>query len=368
MSCRALKNGIAILSNGTIAPCYLYDTASRLSSDDTTIKEYRENVLIPLYEEMKSSGEFPKPCWKCQYTPEQGINQINSHLNELDPGNNSDDLLMIDISLSNVCNNACIMCSPGRSTMYKKHQDKGLFLFPGQDGYLKKVKDNYIENVSDNVYKELIESSKNLKHIYIKGGEPTFDPKVLKLLNEFDNPSEIIIQLNTNLTNVTTEFLEKVFQFKSAIISFSIDAYGELNDALRYPSKWNTVIRNMETWLKHRRPDDVFDVSSVISIYNFFNYPKLSKLIHEEFAIRPTINILQTPVYHDICRLPEKYFKDGVEEYYPQHQSRLVSYWDKKKLSQPDLKINDHCFIDLSNKWFNSRGYDIKITENPFFL
>lgn len=368
MTCRALKNGIMISSEGFIAPCYLYDTKSNKDLNNISIKEYRNTVLIPQYVAMKKTGKFPKPCWKCKYTPEQGIDQINCNLNEIDPDNTSGELLMLDISLSNVCNNACIMCSPGRSTMYKKHQDKGLFLFPQQKGHLNKLQGNYVEDVGDDLYKELIENSKELKHLYIKGGEPTFDPRVMTLLNEFDDPSEIVIQLNTNLTNVTTEFLEKVFQFKKVRVSFSIDAYGELNDVLRYPSNWDKVITNMETWLKYRRPNDSFDVSSVISIFNFFNYPKLSKLIHEEYSIQPTINILQTPHYHDICRLPEEFFRQGLEEYYPPHQFRLVKYWDKKKLSQPELKINDSDFIDMSNKWFNSRGYDIKITKNPFFL
>ena len=366
MECRALRNNICLTPNNQIAPCYLFDTKYAKNLNDITVNEYREKHLLPLNEEMKKTGKLPKPCWKCKFSSHQGIEEINRQINQIDPDNKSNDLLMLDISLSNICNNACIMCNSSRSTMYKKHHEKGLFLFPEQEGQLRK--EDTVQQIDKNAYIDLIENSKSVKNIYIKGGEPTFDPRVLSMLHDITDPSQTNIQLNTNVTSVSNEFLDRLFEFKSVKVSFSIDAYGKLNNALRYPSEWKDCINNVKRWLEYRRDVDVFDVSSVISIFNFFNYPKLSRLVYEEFKITPAINILQTPVYHDICRLPEKYFRLGLKEYYSHHQKKLNHYWEQKQLSIPELKINNGDFISMSEKWFNHRGFNIKLTENPMFF
>ena len=48
-----------------------------------------------------------------------------------------------------------------------------------------------------------------------------------------------------------TELNEKLFvlglKFKEVTFNFSIDAYGDKNDYIRYPSEWNTIAKNLKT-------------------------------------------------------------------------------------------------------------------------
>ena len=66
--CNALRNSISIAPTGEIRPCYLHELDPDHTVDKISIQDYREKVALPMYEEMKKTGELPKGCWKCKST------------------------------------------------------------------------------------------------------------------------------------------------------------------------------------------------------------------------------------------------------------------------------------------------------------
>jgi hypothetical protein len=99
-------------------------------------------------------------------------------------------------------------------------------------------------------------------------------------------------------------------QFKTVNLLCSVDAYGLLNDYIRYPSKWATVSRNLD--MIDREHDRLnlgsASLSTTVQIYNLFKLAELIEYSHERFSfIRPMPNLvhLSIPGYFNIQYLPD---------------------------------------------------------------
>ena len=357
--CNALRNSISIAPTGEIRPCYLHELDPDHTVDKISIQDYREKVALPMYEEMKKTGELPKGCWKCKSI--KHYETFNKRLKGYEP-NENEELLMLDVSLSNLCNNGCIMCNKRNSSYYKKIE-KNMFVFPDQTG-AQELKINH----SKKVFKDLCSNVKSLKELYIKGGEPTLDSKVQDMLDYLISidKTDVVIRLNTNLTNTNKRFMDIISRFPNKWISFSIDAKGDLNNALRHPSNFDSVIKNLQRWTEIKTAQDQYYVSSVISMYNLFKYPELKKYLKENFDQHIHgyyINILQTPIFMDIAQLDKKTFSQALRLYDISDSKTLTDYYHNKKSEN----INVERFTKRSTEWFTSRGYNISLTGNSFF-
>jgi len=362
ITCKAIKNGICISGQGDYRPCYLHDFNPDHTVEKMSIEEYRQTVLFPMYDKMKA-GEFPEGCWKCKATPHYTF--FNEEVADYTNNTLTDDLLILDISFSNLCNNGCIMCNSRNSSYYKKIEDKNMFVWGGQKNA---ITTNI--NHTDKIYKNILENSTNIKELYLKGGEPTVDEKALEILDYLieNKRLDVTIRLNTNLTNTNKKFLDRVEKFYRKRIAFSIDAYGELNNILRHPSNYEAVIKNLQLWKDIQHDYDSYDVTSVISLYNFYNFPKLYNHIKQLWPdLHHSINILQTPLYMDIAHMDEKTFVRGLHGYPAHLKDKLKSYYYNKIKNIKSIEETQQDFFKRSRQWFETRNANISITENPFF-
>ena len=69
--------------------------------------------------------------------------------------------------------------------------------------------------------------------------------------------TDVVIRLNTNLTNTNKRFMDSISRFPNKWISFSIDAKGDLNNALRHPSNFDSVIKNLQRWTEIKTAQDL---------------------------------------------------------------------------------------------------------------
>ncbi len=134
--------------------------------------------------------------------------------------------LWYDLRISNNCNLSCIMCGPMYSSTWAKesgHNDTHLMYEPDVE-------------ISADAYK-----------IQLAGGEPFMIKKFASMLGQITNTDcEIIV--NTNATVVTNALMHQLKRFRNVWIVASIDGYGELNDRIRKGSKWDTVVKNINTF------------------------------------------------------------------------------------------------------------------------
>ena len=106
----------------------------------------------------------------------------------------------------------------------------------------------YNNNKNNDRFKEYIFSNiKNLKNIYMAGGEPLLmkeNREVLEKLLQVNK--DCTIRVNTNLSKTDTKVFELLLQFKDVHWTISIDTIEEEYEYVRYGGNWKDFLQNLE--------------------------------------------------------------------------------------------------------------------------
>jgi len=226
----------------------------------------------------------------------------------------------IELRLGNMCNIGCISCGPGSSSFFVKEINKKQFAldnfsksFKRQYNEVSKQDLNWYQNKDfwNNIEKHL----ENVTYIYLAGGEPTIikeNWEFLEKVIELGYAKNIKLGISTNLTNVQPRHIEIYNSFKETRIYSSIDGYGDLNDYVRYPSKWKSISKNFETLCKDTDHNIVkFNVIPVISIFTVWQLDTLVAWIRNvqkdtganiDFG---THTLLRDPAYMSLYNMPD---------------------------------------------------------------
>jgi pyruvate-formate lyase-activating enzyme len=278
--------------------------------------------------------------WKDVFTYEDAVK-----LTEKD-GSVSKDLepIYYDLRLGNFCNLKCRTCACtdssgwyneqynvyGLDYFYDTHGRVDLVL--GENGNWEPKNKDYDWCLSDKFWSDLESKIKYIKHIYIVGGEPLLIKNHLKFLKkcvEQGRADKIRLEYNTNITVLSDEVLSIWKNFKEVRIGASIDGYGKINDYIRYPSKWENVLRNLK---KIDEAEGNFKVwiAFTVQVYNIFYLPEIIKWKLESSFKRVnslnnpkpflTFHPLHTPPYLNVKVLPKnikKKIENKFNDFYP---------------------------------------------------
>jgi len=143
------------------------------------------------------------------------------------------DLHTIDIRWSNVCNHACVYCSPEYSSKWA-NELKVTIAEPSR------------ERVAE--LKQLVfDNAHQLKHVYMAGGEPLLMKENLELLEilQGKNP-QVNLRINTNLSKTGTRVFEKICEFSNVHWTVSVDTTGHQFEYIRYGGVWQDFLNNLE--------------------------------------------------------------------------------------------------------------------------
>ena len=185
-----------------------------------------------------------------------------------------------EIRPSNKCNLQCRMCFPGSSHLIHNEYIK-LDLTP--------------ENKYTFVNFDIINFT-NLKKLYIAGGEPLIDKNVYTFLNECvdNNTSDFELIINTNATKLNNKFKSLIRHLPNTQFTISIDGYKDINHYVRWPSKWDEIIDNVD-YLINNKHQITFNVS--VSIYTITTLDKILKFLDTKYnGIHVHIQAIQYPV------------------------------------------------------------------------
>lgn len=205
---------------------------------------YCQEVKQSFVNHVRHSG-----CNKCWNAEDSGLTSLRQRsLTEykiLGAKEKHEELLNIEISVGNLCNLSCLMCSEKDSSVILAENIK--------------LKINQV-NQKDFKWSEenFVNLSKNLKLkpklINLRGGEPFYNKKIFDLLDSFD-PDDIkhtIIHITTNGTVWTQEWARVLSRFKLVRLMFSVDATGDLYNYIRYPGNFETVEKNIKDIVKYK--------------------------------------------------------------------------------------------------------------------
>ncbi len=212
-------------------------------------------------------GEKLKTCYKCWDAKAQGLSALQKSNNKeyhieqtQEDGSINYPSHDVQLHFGNVCNLACKMCSQ----MYSHSIGKELLAMGDEDpDFLKWVKsqsgilNNWTGELdivydwfkNEKVKKSVFEHvSKNVTNFNVIGGEPTVIKEFFELLEycyEKGTLKDKSIGICTNVTNVNPRLTKWLPAMKSVTVFPSVDGVGARQEYIRYPSHWQTVVRNL---------------------------------------------------------------------------------------------------------------------------
>ena len=105
----------------------------------------------------------------------------------------------------------------------------------------------------------------------------------------------------------------------------SIDGLGQVNEYIRFPSRWNIIEKNAKKIKQFldEKPENVFGINSAITIYNVFELDRLTSWAHEQFGALTDdggnnaffLSCAVHPEYMNIQHLPPDIKRELLDKY-----------------------------------------------------
>src|SRR5262249_32298074 len=146
-----------------------------------------------------------------------------------------------------------------------------------------------------------------IKHLYFIGGEPFLIKEVgifLQQLVDAGVARNVQLQFSTNGTIVKPRWLELAKEFRYVDTSISVDGFGQYYDYIRYPSKWDKLVSNIDG-LRGLFSKGHVTVSATIQAYNALNIVDLFRYL-DSIGMRFTCYIISTPAHLGPLAMPPK--------------------------------------------------------------
>ena len=98
---------------------------------------------------------------------------------------------------------------------------------------------------------QLFNSSRNLNHVNVMGGEPTLVKDVRFMLGELiatGKAHSMNLGVTTNATQCDDEWLELLGSFKAVTVALSVDGYRDINSYIRFGADWDAIEANIDRY------------------------------------------------------------------------------------------------------------------------
>jgi MoaA/NifB/PqqE/SkfB family radical SAM enzyme len=197
----------------------------------------------------------------------------------------------VDIRWSNLCNFACVYCSPEFSSKWAS--ERNLVINTPSDQKREEFKQYIFERAAQ------------LKHVYLAGGEPLLMKENLEFLELLKkvNP-DVNLRINTNLSKVDTRIFELVCKFKNVHWTVSVESTEQEFEYIRYGSVWQDFVDNLQIikTLGHKISFNMLHfLLNHHSIFDCVDYLSSQGFHNNSFVI----GALTGPAHLNIRHLPE---------------------------------------------------------------
>lgn len=206
--------------------------------------------------------------------------------------------LMYQITLSNLCNQACVTCNASNSTKW---------------GELEYKSSNRPILVQKNDAQQLDIDYANARRIYILGGEPLFDPGLKTLLQKLldaGNDSCFLSFVTNGSVRLSKEIKTVLKSFKDLNICISIDGIEKRFEYMRWPGKWSELLLNIDDY--QSAANNNISVSYTVSAVNAIYFDETVEWF-ESRSLRYNHNMVYSPHWASIAKMPvpiKTYLKD----------------------------------------------------------
>jgi len=316
---------ITVDPDGSIKPCCVSQdfikkpTGEKFNLGFDKIEDIVNSQDLVEIRQKMLAGERVAGCSQCYQHEEYGGKSQRLQYNQMFPLKFSQshvertDIKYFDLRLGNLCNLNCRSCSPKNSSQFSKEinelHNTNITKF---HEILPLTIDTWYESAvfMDNIDGQL----KNIKLLYLTGGEPTIIKKNFEILNKLISTGfskNITVMINSNMTNLNSDFYEILDEFKSVIFFASIDGTGPIQEYLRYPSDWNQIDNNITKLIKRAnikiRPTPVIQTTNLNKIVDLFEYFENFNISANKSIVEMMPIVLENPKYLDLLYLPLDY-------------------------------------------------------------
>ena len=205
----------------------------------------------------------------------------------------------LQIDLGNTCNSACIMCGPIYSSKLATDYIALNRLEPTIFKSFPKFK-NWADDpdLVDKFVAELA-TIPNIRYIHFLGGETLYLKSFYTICNrliENGLAKDISIGTTTNCTVYSEELEHIIKNFKHVHLGISIESFHAINDYIRWPSKINSVIPNIDKFIQIRDTSQLhLSLRITPSIFSIYHIDSLFEFMIDNKIIAESCNILHEP-------------------------------------------------------------------------
>ena len=235
----------------------------------------------------EAAGHCSKRNWETEYWSQRL--DVQALLDDTrEDGSVPPKMYYVDLRLGTKCNLKCIMCSPHDSSLWvsdwsklypriKNKQLRELMIWNNRGQVDGATYDWHIDNPV--FWEQLYDQIPHMRQLYFAGGESTIIKGHYELLEECirrGHAGNIELRYNSNGIEMPQKLFDLWDQFARVRFHFSIDSYGEMNDYIRFPSKWDHIEKQF------RRLDETSDkvevtISCAVQMLNMYYIPDFIK-------------------------------------------------------------------------------------------
>ena len=295
----------AMLAHGMPAtPCCRFHERF-LSEDDNNhaFKDIRETMM---------TGEWHPGCYKCKSDEDTKGHSMRTEADEFfDDFTDSVQLEYLEITVGRLCNLACVGCGPEYSHTWDKDAI-AIKLVPQE------TIDHFVKHREYDLDSLDMGKLSHLNNLKITGGEPFLHQQFLRFIERLVDSGiaeNVEIEIFTNCTYWPAKMnLDYLLKFKKLTITTSIDAHGELDDILRYPSDFNKIESILKQWVELRNKYDKVEVfvACTVGVLNGPNLLEFMKWARLEIKVPVILQTIYEPHWLSITHQTDT-FKDNLK-------------------------------------------------------
>jgi len=273
-------------------------------SKSTKLKQIRREML---------DNKFPSNCSDCYLKEKhhknldfENISNRLYHIKILKDGpfklykdENHFELQQIDLRWRNTCNFACVYCDSRFSSVWAQFEGK-------PDRMTNEAMAQTFDFVKKNI--------KNLKTIYMAGGEPLLIKENIKIIDLIlEERPDLLLRINTNLSILNKKLYDKVKQLENVHWIVSAESTNERFNYIRWPGKYEVLVHNLKKIQELPHKVSINMTWNVLCAYNILDFidDMLANGVHpNQFIMNHVTDPIEQSVWNITKSLRDRILKE----------------------------------------------------------
>jgi len=360
--CLAPWYSIYLNSKGDISPCCKFKNPKKTYSynkiEDYFNSKELEKVRQDLLKGIKNHN--CNKCWKDERNGGDSLRLITNrtialhskiNLQEQIGNPKTSNIKSFDLTLGNLCNLKCVMCSPTLSSQLLVEAKLNTILHKryGSDVNQKDYNWPKGEDFVEWCNRFLPEAI----HIKFTGGEPFLVPWVYDVITAIpdEQKSRCVLHFTSNLTIINDKLFEEFRKFKEVWISVSVEGTSETFEYLRYGHSWKKLVSNIKNILSKKISNLIFKVNHVVQTPSYHSITDMTNFFDDlRMEIHPIM--LTSPEHYHIKSLTKRSKQEFLDltKDYAGHNINFINF--VRSVSQENIEqdsaLTKACVQDLS--------------------